>query len=78
MNAKPTPPGWWRGEREANVWFLEYKQLYIPKTELTRNRTCQSYRWKQYAKCEDRESLEDIKSSQIRPEDWRIVEYPTR
>lgn len=31
------------------MYALEYKQLYIPREALTKNRTCQSYRWKQYA-----------------------------
>ena len=34
------------------MYALEYKQLYIPREALTKNRTCQSYRWKQYAVCE--------------------------
>lgn len=42
------------------MFILEYKQLYIPKTELTKNRTFQSYRWKQYAMCEERKPLEEI------------------
>lgn len=34
------------------MYALEYKQLYIPREALTKNRTCQSYRLKQYAVCE--------------------------
>lgn len=55
------------------MYLLEYKQLYIAKTELNKNRTCQSYRWKQYAICEDKEPLEQIKNAQNRPENWRIT-----
>ena len=44
------------------MYALEYKQLYIPREALTKNRTCQSYRWKQYAVCEEREPLEQIKA----------------
>ena len=58
------------------MYLLEYKQLYIAKTELTKNRTCQSYRWKQYAICEEREPLEQIKNVQKRPWDWRIIKLP--
>ena len=54
------------------MYILEYKQLYIPPVELTKNRTCQSYRWKQYAMCEDREPLAQIMRAQKRPEIWRI------
>ena len=55
------------------MYLLEYKQLYIAKTELNKNRTFQSYRWKQFAICEEREPLNQIKNAQKRPEDWRII-----
>ena len=58
------------------MYSLEYKQLYIVKTDLTKNKTCQSYRWKQYAICEEREPLEQIKNAQKRPEDWQIIKLP--
>ena len=58
------------------MYSLEYKQLDIVKTELTKNRTFQSYRWKQYAICEEREPLEQIKNAQKRPWDWRIIKLP--
>lgn len=54
------------------MYVLEYKQLYIPREELTKNRTFQSYRWKQYAACEERRPLEQIRAAQKRPENWRI------
>lgn len=54
------------------MYILEYKQLYIPREELTKNRTFQSYRWKQYAMCEEKEPLEHIMRAQKRPENWRI------
>lgn len=31
------------------MFALEYKQLFIPREELTKNRSFQGYRWKQYA-----------------------------
>ena len=55
------------------MYVLEYKELYIVKTEQAKNRTCQTYRWKQYAICKDSEPLEQIKNDQKRPEDWRII-----
>lgn len=58
------------------MFVLEYKQLHIVKEPMTKNCTCQSYRWKQYAKCEEREPLQEILSRQKRPDEWRIEEYP--
>lgn len=55
------------------MYVLEYKSLYIPHEELTKNRTFQSYRWKQYAMCEERGPLEQIRAAQKRPEEWRII-----
>ncbi|MCD7805462.1 MAG: hypothetical protein LUH03_10055 [Oscillospiraceae bacterium] len=55
------------------MFVLEYKQIYIVPTELTKNRTCQTYRWKQMAICEEREPLEKIRAQETRPEDWRVV-----
>ena len=58
---------------EAAMYVLEYKSLYIPREELTKNRTFQGYRWKQYAMCEERGPLEQIRAAQKRPEEWRII-----
>lgn len=58
------------------MFVLEYKRLYIVKEEMRKNRTCQSYRWKQYAVCEDREPLQAIIDIQQHPDQWRIVELP--
>lgn len=55
------------------MYVLEYKTLYIPREELTKNRTFQGYRWKQFAVCEEREPLEQIKKAQKRPGEWRII-----
>lgn len=54
------------------MYVLEYKALYIPREAMTKNRTFQGYRWKQYAVCEDREPLKQIMDEQERPENWRI------
>lgn len=60
------------------MFVLEYKQLYIVKdgVPMTKNRTHQTYRWKQYAMCEERQPLQDIIDKQKRPDEWRIEEYP--
>ena len=58
------------------MFILEYKQLYIVKEPQRKNCTCQSYRWKQYAMCDDREPLEQILAAQNDKEKWRIEEYP--
>ena len=55
------------------MYSLEYKQFHIPREALTKNRTFQGYRWKQYAVCEEREPLEQIRAAQKRPEDWRVI-----
>ncbi len=39
-------------------YILEYKEPYIVKTELTKNRTHLTYRWKQLAVAENKEDLE--------------------
>ena len=54
------------------MFILEYKELYIVPEALTKNRTCQSYRWKQYAMCEERKPLEDILATVNHPKNWRI------
>lgn len=54
------------------MYILEYKQLYIVQTELTKNRTCQSYRWKQVAICEERNPLQEIIDTQRDKTKWRI------
>lgn len=55
------------------MFCLEYEQPYIVKTELTRNRTCQSFRWKQCAICESKKELEKILKSKKDPRNWRVV-----
>lgn len=58
------------------MYVLEYQELYIVPEPLTKNRICQSYRWKQYAMCESREPLEKIRMSQENPSKWRIIKMP--
>ena len=54
------------------MYALECKVLYIVKTELTKNRTCQSYRWKQVAICEERKPLDEIIQTKAHPRDWSV------
>ena len=60
------------------MFVLEYKQLHIVKETQRKNCTCQSYRWKQYAMCEERQPLEEILNNQKDKSGWRIEEYPNR
>ena len=58
------------------TYVLQYKLLYIVQEPLTKNRICQTYRWKDYAMCADRGPLDDFIKKQKRPEGWRIEERP--
>lgn len=58
------------------MFVLEYKELYIVPEPLTKNRTCQSYRWKQCYMCEERQPLQDIIDKKGNHEEWRIIEQP--
>lgn len=60
------------------MFVLEYKELYIVPEPLRKNRTCQSYRWKQLCISEDEDALQEIISAQERPEKYRIVEIPAQ
>ena len=54
------------------MYALERKKAYIVKTELTKNRTCQSYRWKQVAVCAERKPLDEIIQTKAYPQNWRV------
>ena len=54
------------------MYLLEYKELYIVPEPMIKNRTSQSYRWKQAAICEDKQNLEAIRAAKKHPEDWRV------
>lgn len=47
-------------------YMLEYAELYIVPEPITKNRTCQSYRWKQIAMCDEIEPLEKMLKSYMR------------
>lgn len=42
------------------MYILYKKQLYIPKEEMLKNRTAQSWRGVQIAMCEDEKPLQEI------------------
>ena len=50
------------------MYALEYKHTDIVQEAMTRNRTCQSYRWKQLAICQDKETLEKIRAQKNQPD----------
>ena len=58
------------------MFVLEYKQLFIPLEALTKNRSFQGFRWKQYALCAEKEPLVQFLAAQKRQEDWRIIQTP--
>ena len=46
------------------MYALMYKQLHIVKEPMTKNFTCQTYRNKQIAICEEEKPLQDFINSQ--------------
>lgn len=54
------------------MYRLEYKEPYIVKTEMLKNRTHQSYRWKTIAMSEDLEALRKYKKDNGLTE-YRII-----
>lgn len=58
------------------MYILYYKELYIVKESLTKNRTCQTYRGKQVAMCEEKEPLENMIANSNHPERYYIEEQP--
>lgn len=55
------------------MFILEYKQLYIPRENLTKNRCFQGCRWKQIAMCEERAPLEAM-IPHGKEKSYRIIE----
>ena len=58
------------------MFMLERAELYIVPEPLTKNRTCQSIRWKQVAMCEKKEPLLEYKRANETPS-WklRVIDY---
>ena len=65
-----------QGEEKGNMpmYALERKEHYIAKTELLKNRTHQSYRWKQVALCEDKSALIKMMGREQRVINWDNLE----
>lgn len=55
------------------MYRLEYKEPYIVKTEMLKNRTHQSFRWKAVAISEDLEALKEYKTIN-KLENYRIID----
>ncbi len=55
------------------MYILYYKELYIVKESLTKNRTCQTWRGKQIAMCEEEKPLQEWINNQ--PERYRDNYY---
>ena len=58
------------------TYVLQYKLLHIVQEPLTKNRTHQTYRWKDYAICDERKILDGFIAVQKRPDEWRVEERP--
>lgn len=55
-------------------YVLEKKECFIVKDPFLKNRTHQTYRWKQYYVCGEKEPLENIINKKQNKEDWRIIQ----
>lgn len=60
------------------MFILYYKELYIVKEPMLKNRTCQTYRNKQIAMCESRELLQEYIDSQKDKNRYFIEEQPPK
>lgn len=63
-------------ERGWRMYILYYKELYIVKEALTKNRICQTWRGKQIAMCESIEPLQAYIDRQERKELFYIEKQP--
>ena len=54
------------------MYVLYYKEPYIVKEPMRKNCTCQSWRGKQLAMCEEEKPLQDYIDKQSRPKDYYI------
>lgn len=60
------------------MYILYYKELYIIKEPLTKNRTHQTWRWKQLAMCEEKQPLQDYINKRKNPDKYYIEKQPDR
>lgn len=58
------------------MYILYRKELYIVKEELTKNRTCQTWRGKQIAMCEEEKPLQEWVRSQKDQDSYYIEKQP--
>lgn len=58
------------------MYILYFKELYIVKEPLTKNRTLQTWRSKQIAMCEEKEPLENMIANSKYPKRYYIEEQP--
>ena len=58
------------------MYILYRKELYIVKEELTKNRTCQTWRGKQIAMCEEEKPLQEWIRSQKDQDSYYIEKQP--
>ena len=64
--------------RVIKRYTLEHRYPYIVREPLTKNRTCQGYRWEQIALSNSKEALEEFIAKQRDPRDnWQIVDRMT-
>ncbi|MFO1442842.1 hypothetical protein KDN24_06390 [Bacillus sp. Bva_UNVM-123] len=55
------------------MYMLERSESYVVPTEITKNRTCQTVRWKQVAISDSIEALKEIKQPHMRIIDWNTL-----
>ena len=60
------------------MFILYYKESYIVKEPMTKNRTCQTWRGKQIAMCEEETPLLDYIRQQKEPKKYYIEKQPER
>lgn len=60
------------------MYILYYKELHIVKEPMLKNCTCQTYRSKQLAMCEEKEPLQEYINNQIDPSRYYIEKQPDR
>lgn len=60
------------------MYILYRKELYISPEPMTKNRTCQSWRGKQIAMCEEKTPLQDYIEQQKDRDRYYIEKQPDR
>lgn len=60
------------------MYILYYKELYIVREPMLKNCTCQTYRNKQLAMCEEEKPLQDYINKQKNPERYFIERQPEK